>query len=52
MIALIWLAFLGVAHVRMRQLATARPPALPLRVALGAVLCTVALALFAATVIF
>lgn len=52
MIALIWLAFLGVAHVRMRQLATARPPALAPRVALGAVLCTVALALFAMTVIF
>ncbi|MFK0201358.1 DUF202 domain-containing protein [Streptomyces lavendulae] len=51
-IALIWLAFLGVAHVRMRQLATARPPELAPRVALGAVLCTVALALFAMTVIF
>ncbi|MFG2619819.1 DUF202 domain-containing protein [Streptomyces sp. NPDC048507] len=51
-IALIWLAFLGVAHLRMRQLAAARPPGLAPRAAVGAVLCTVALALFAMTLIW
>ncbi|MEV6732263.1 MULTISPECIES: DUF202 domain-containing protein [unclassified Streptomyces] len=51
-IVLIWLAFLGVAHVRMRQLATARPPGLAPRSALAAVACTVALSVFAVAVIF
>lgn len=52
LILLVWLAFLGVAHRRMRELASARPPGLAPRAALGAVLCTVALAVFAMTVIF
>ncbi|KPI18570.1 DUF202 domain-containing protein [Streptomyces sp. NPDC086989] len=51
-IALIWLAFLAVAHHRMRQLTVSRPPALTPRTALAAVTCTVALSLFAMTVIF
>ncbi|MFC6985912.1 DUF202 domain-containing protein [Streptomyces cirratus] len=51
LIVLVWLAFLGVAHRRIRELAAYRPPVLAPRVALGAVLCTVALAVFAMTVI-
>ncbi|MFF3863505.1 DUF202 domain-containing protein [Streptomyces sp. NPDC002209] len=51
-IVLIWLAFLGVAHVRMRQLAALRPPGLAPRSALAAVACTVALSVFAVAVIF
>ncbi|MBT2403792.1 MULTISPECIES: DUF202 domain-containing protein [unclassified Streptomyces] len=50
-IALIWLAFLWVAHRRVRALAAGRPAALAPRVALAAVACTVALAVFAMTVI-
>ncbi|MEU6893768.1 DUF202 domain-containing protein [Streptomyces sp. NPDC046557] len=50
-IVLVWLAFLGVAHRRIRELEARRPPVLAPRVALGAVLCVVALAAFAATVI-
>ncbi|WP_327282674.1 MULTISPECIES: DUF202 domain-containing protein [unclassified Streptomyces] len=50
-IALIWLAFLAVAHHRMRQLTARRPPALAPRAALAAVACTVALSLFAAAVV-
>ncbi|KJY45524.1 MULTISPECIES: DUF202 domain-containing protein [unclassified Streptomyces] len=51
-IVLIWLAFLGVAHRRMRQLAAARPLGLAPRSALAAVACTVALSVFAVAVIF
>ncbi|KMO97110.1 DUF202 domain-containing protein [Streptomyces roseus] len=50
-IVLIWLAFLGVAHRRVRQLAAARPPGLPARSALAAVACAVALSVFAVAVI-
>ncbi|WP_053691565.1 DUF202 domain-containing protein [Streptomyces sp. WM6372] len=51
-IALIWLAFLGIAHRRVRQLAADRPPGLAPRWALAAVACTVGLAVFAVAVIF
>ncbi len=50
-IALVWLAFLGVAHRRIRQLTAGRPPGLAPRAALAAVACTVALAVFAMAVI-
>ncbi|MDA5281318.1 DUF202 domain-containing protein [Streptomyces sp. NPDC054904] len=48
---LIWVAFLWVAHRRVRELAAARPRGLPPRAALGVVACTVALAVFAIAVI-
>ncbi|MFF4449578.1 DUF202 domain-containing protein [Streptomyces sp. NPDC001502] len=50
-IALIWLAFLWVAHRRIRTLAAGRPRELAPRAALAVVACTVALAVFAMTVI-
>ncbi len=51
-IALIWLAFLWVAHRRIRELAAGgRPQQLAPRAALAAVACTAALAVFAMTVI-
>ncbi|MGW8777935.1 DUF202 domain-containing protein [Streptomyces sp. NPDC055796] len=50
-IVLIWLAFLGIAHRRVRQLAAARPPGLAPRSALAVVGCTVALSVFAVAVI-
>ncbi|MEU9037134.1 DUF202 domain-containing protein [Streptomyces sp. NPDC048352] len=50
-IALIWAAFLWVAHRRVRRLAGPRPPALAPRVALGVVLCSVGLAVFAMALI-
>ncbi|MFJ3520035.1 MULTISPECIES: DUF202 domain-containing protein [unclassified Streptomyces] len=50
-IAVIWLAFLWVAHRRIRALAVARPRELAPRAALAVVACTVTLALFAITVI-
>ncbi|GGZ85481.1 hypothetical protein GCM10010371_51710 [Streptomyces subrutilus] len=46
-IVLVWVAFLWVAHRRMRSLATARPPGLAPRAAVAVVACTVALAVFA-----
>ncbi|MFD4244773.1 DUF202 domain-containing protein [Streptomyces sp. NPDC058525] len=49
--ALVWLAFLGVAHRRIRALAAGRPPGLAPRAALGVVACTLALAVFAVIVI-
>ncbi|MGW0749627.1 DUF202 domain-containing protein [Streptomyces sp. NPDC002587] len=49
--ALIWLAFLGVAHRRIRALAAWRPQVLGPRSALAVVACTVALAVFAVAVI-
>ncbi|MCX4694217.1 DUF202 domain-containing protein [Streptomyces sp. NBC_01408] len=48
---LIWLAFLGVAHRRIRQLAAERPPGLSRRAALAVVACTMALAALAVAVI-
>ncbi|MEU9235853.1 DUF202 domain-containing protein [Streptomyces subrutilus] len=49
--ALVWLAFLGVAHRRIRELAAGRPAGLAPRAALGVVACTLALAVFAMAVI-
>ncbi|MFJ2823726.1 DUF202 domain-containing protein [Streptomyces toxytricini] len=51
LIVLVWLAFLAVAHRRMRELAAARPPGLAPRAASGVVACTVALAVFAVAVV-
>ncbi|MET9428241.1 MULTISPECIES: DUF202 domain-containing protein [unclassified Streptomyces] len=48
---LVWLAFLGVAHRRMRALGAVRPPSLAPRGALAAAACTVALAAFAVAVV-
>ncbi|MFI2434059.1 DUF202 domain-containing protein [Streptomyces sp. NPDC018693] len=49
----LWLGFLGVAHRRIRELsATSRPAVLPARHATAAVLCTVAMALCAAALVF
>ncbi|WP_258024529.1 DUF202 domain-containing protein [Streptomyces bambusae] len=50
-IVLLWLAFLGLAHVRIRALAAARPAPLAPRAALGATVCVLALAGFAVAVI-
>ncbi|MFJ3928071.1 DUF202 domain-containing protein [Streptomyces sp. NPDC090022] len=50
-IVLLWLAFLGVAHRRIRELAAARPPALAPRAGFAAVACVLALALFALALI-
>ncbi|RSS68688.1 DUF202 domain-containing protein [Streptomyces sp. WAC06614] len=51
-IVLLWLVFLGVAHRRIRVLATAaRPAALGERAALGATLCVLGLSAFAVAVI-
>lgn len=50
-IALIWLAFLVVAHRRVRELASPRPPRLTPRVAVGAAACTVALAVCAVALV-
>jgi hypothetical protein len=52
---LLWLGFLVLAHWRIRALATAepgRPPRLTPRHAAAATLCTVALALCAAALVF
>ncbi|MET7681806.1 DUF202 domain-containing protein [Streptomyces sp. NPDC005423] len=49
----LWLAFLALAHHRIRALAGAgRPPALAPRQATAAVLCTVAVAVCAAALVF
>ncbi|MFG2297456.1 DUF202 domain-containing protein [Streptomyces sp. NPDC048603] len=50
-IALVWLAFLAVAHGRIRELASARPPGLAPRRALAATAATLVLAVFAAAMI-
>ncbi|MFF0337006.1 DUF202 domain-containing protein [Streptomyces fimicarius] len=50
--ALAWLGFLLVAHRRMLRMAAARPAPLVPRAALAATLCTVALAVFAAAMLF
>ncbi|MFH9296188.1 DUF202 domain-containing protein [Streptomyces sp. NPDC017520] len=50
--AAVWLGFLVVAHRRMLRMETARPEPLAPRGALAATLCTVALAVFAAAMLF
>ncbi|MEU3323167.1 DUF202 domain-containing protein [Streptomyces sp. NPDC006785] len=50
--ALAWLGFLTVAHRRVTVLRVARPEQLAPRGALTAALCTVALAVFAAAMLF
>ncbi|MFB7517073.1 DUF202 domain-containing protein [Streptomyces sp. NPDC056144] len=50
--ALVWIAFLAVAHRRIRSLDTARPAPLSHRGALLAAGCTIALAVFGAAVIW
>ncbi|WP_274029208.1 DUF202 domain-containing protein [Streptomyces sp. MMBL 11-1] len=47
-----WLGFLVVAHRRMLRMEAARPEPLAPRGALAAALCTVALAMFAAAMLF
>ncbi|GHI84559.1 DUF202 domain-containing protein [Streptomyces xanthophaeus] len=49
--ALVWVAFLGVAHRRIRELAAERPRGLAPRAALAVVACTVVLAGWAVAVI-
>ncbi|NBE54483.1 DUF202 domain-containing protein [Streptomyces boluensis] len=48
---LLWLAFMTVAHRRMRALASPRPDLMRRTTALGAVACTVGLAVFAVAVV-
>lgn len=50
--ALAWVGFLLVAHRRTLRMEAARPEPLPPRGALTAALCTVALAVFAAAMLF
>lgn len=50
--ALVWLGFLVVAHRRMLRMEAARPEPLAPRGALLTALCTVALAVFAAAMLF
>lgn len=50
--ALVWVAFLAVAHRRIRALDAARPGPLSLRSALLAAGCAIALAVFGAAVIW
>ncbi|MFE8914405.1 DUF202 domain-containing protein [Streptomyces globisporus] len=50
--ALAWLGFLRVAHRRVTALGVARPEQFAPRGALAAALCTVALAVFAAAMLF
>ncbi|MFD5198934.1 DUF202 domain-containing protein [Streptomyces sp. NPDC058375] len=50
--ALAWLGFLLVAHRRVLRMEAARPESLAPRGALTAALCTVALAVFAAAMLF
>ncbi|MFF7364493.1 DUF202 domain-containing protein [Streptomyces sp. NPDC008125] len=47
-----WIGFLRVAHRRVRETGTARPEPLAPRAALVAAACTVALAVFAAAMVF
>lgn len=49
--ALVWLAFLGVAHRRTLALDTARPRPLSVRAAVTAAVCTLCLAAFALTIL-
>ncbi|MEU9759455.1 DUF202 domain-containing protein [Streptomyces sp. NPDC047985] len=50
--ALAWLGFLLVAHRRVLRMAAARPRPLPTRGALAATACVIALAVFAAGLLF
>ncbi|MEU3298533.1 DUF202 domain-containing protein [Streptomyces sp. NPDC006678] len=51
--ALVWLAFLSLAHRRIRAMAVLRPPgAMPLGQALAATACTLALAAFAVAIVW
>ncbi|MEU8775921.1 DUF202 domain-containing protein [Streptomyces sp. NPDC048606] len=50
-VTFVWLAFLGVAHRRIRALAAARPPGLAPRAASALVACTAALALLAVALV-
>ncbi|MFF3177257.1 DUF202 domain-containing protein [Streptomyces sp. NPDC057900] len=50
--ALAWLGFLRVANRRVQGMGTARPRPLGARAALSATACTVALAVFAAAMLF
>ncbi|WP_327251937.1 DUF202 domain-containing protein [Streptomyces sp. NBC_01244] len=50
-IVLLWLAFVWVAHRRMRELAAARPAGLASSAAVAATVCTVGLAVFAMAVV-
>lgn len=49
---LAWLGFLGVANRRVRGMGTSHPRPLGARAALAAAACTVALAVFAAAMLF
>ncbi|MFE7544331.1 DUF202 domain-containing protein [Streptomyces platensis] len=51
LMGLLWAAFVGLAHGRMRAMAGGRPPALPPRTALLLVGCTLALALAGAVIL-
>ncbi|MFC7306867.1 DUF202 domain-containing protein [Streptomyces monticola] len=48
---LLWLAFVALAHRRIRELSQARPGSMHPRTALGAAACTIALAVFAVAVV-
>ncbi|MFI9627911.1 DUF202 domain-containing protein [Streptomyces sp. NPDC052042] len=50
--ALAWLVFLGVAHRRVLAMGAGRPRPLPASAALAAAACVVALAVFAAGMVF
>ncbi|MDX2823026.1 DUF202 domain-containing protein [Streptomyces ipomoeae] len=50
--AALWLGFLGLAHRRIGALARRRPTALSPRVAAAAALCTIALAVCGAALVF
>ncbi|MFE5911405.1 DUF202 domain-containing protein [Streptomyces wedmorensis] len=50
--ALVWVAFLAVSHRRIRSLGAARPLPLSHRGALLAAMCTIALAVFGAALIW
>ncbi|WP_405619717.1 DUF202 domain-containing protein [Streptomyces sp. NBC_01511] len=49
--ALVWLAFLWVAHRRIMALDTARPRALPVRAGVAGVVCVMGLAAFGLTML-
>ncbi|MGW7492432.1 DUF202 domain-containing protein [Streptomyces sp. NPDC054786] len=48
---LLWIGFVALAHRRMQEMATGRPPGLPPRTALLLVGCTLALALCGAVIL-
>ncbi|MFG2136875.1 DUF202 domain-containing protein [Streptomyces sp. NPDC048650] len=51
LVALVWLAFVAVAHHRVREMTTGRPPGLLSRTALLVTGCTVALAVCGAAIV-